>query len=339
MSQPFLPYQPSPDDCWRSIIMFGRNVASYKFALGKTLLHLSPTPGQIVTLEELALPYSRHLREHLSNADKQGTSSSSRFLTACRRANEGMLDEEALIGETVNLGFNNVIDAFHVVGSDDVPIRFFLDERKTHSGIRITDAFADLTQGGQAPNLPQEVEARWRLVEIAWELKVSRSLVAVEHDLATETFFTIDGSRRRRSISGARESLSGYQKGHCFYCFDRISLLGPEHPDVDHFFPHTLKSAGVANLDGVWNLVLACQHCNRGKDGKHDRVPVLKLLERLSTRNEFLIDSHHPLRETLIQQTGSSETDRRSFLNARHRDALAVLIHDWEPQEVRDPLF
>jgi hypothetical protein len=340
VSRPFIHYDPRPEDYWRGIIMFGRNVATYKFALGRALLDLRPAAGQLVTLEELAIPFSAHLREHLRTADKQGTSQKSRFLDACRRANAGEIDEDELAATTVRLGFQNVIDAFHIVGRDEVPLRFFTDERKTASGVRITEAFAQLAGGGQLPNLPSEAEARWRLVETAWELGVSRSLVAVNHDPESEALFAVDATRRRRPITGARAALSGYQKGHCFYCFDAFSLLGQQPPDVDHFFPHSLKAAGFgAPVDGLWNLVLACPRCNRGVRGKSNRVPSLHLLERLSTRNEFLIASHHPLRETLIAQTGRTEADRRSFLNACHGASLALLIHEWEPELTGAPLF
>ena len=37
----FTEVQPTLENYWRSIILFGRNVASYKFALGKSLLELS----------------------------------------------------------------------------------------------------------------------------------------------------------------------------------------------------------------------------------------------------------------------------------------------------------
>jgi HNH endonuclease len=319
--------------------MFGRNVASYKFALGSALLEIAPVPGQLVTLEELAGPFSDHLCRHLRIADKQGTfPNSGEFLNACRKANAGELERENLIGTTVRLGFGDVIKAFHVVGQDDVPCRFFLDERR--KGIRITDAFGQLMQSDQASNLPRETEARWRLVETAWELRVARALLAVEHDSETEMLFTLDGSRRRKSIAGARDALSAYQKGHCFYCFGSFSLMGPKPPDVDHFFPHTLKNAGFGgSVDGVWNLVLSCLHCNRGRRGKFDRIPTLKLLERLSSRNEFLIESKHPLRETLIRQAGTNKEARRQFLNDFHRDALAALIHEWESVEVMEPVF
>ncbi len=340
MAKPFVAYRPRPEDYWRGIILFGRNVATYKFALGKTLLELQPKAGQLVTLEELAAPFSQHLCSHLRLAERQGTSRESRFLDACRKANAGELTREQLVAETVRIGFNNVIDAFHVVGRSEMPQRFFLDERRHGRGIRMTQSFADLIGGEQSPNLPLEADARWRLVETAWELGMSPALIAVSHDPVTESLFVVDADRRRKSITGARDALSGYQKGHCFYCFDNFSLTGAAPPDVDHFFPHSLKAAGQGKLiDGMWNLVLACRRCNRGVAGKSNLIPSIRLLERLSTRNEYLIASNHPLRETLIAQTGASEIKRRAFLNAFHMEAHAALIHVWEPVEVSEALF
>jgi hypothetical protein len=73
--------------------------------------------------------------------------------------------------------------------------------------------------------------------------------------------------------------------------------------------------------------------------GKFDAVPTIKYLERLHTRNEYLISSHHPLRETLIQQTGKSEEARRGFLQDWHNSARATLLHQWEPVDVREEDF
>ena len=102
--------------------------------------------------------------------------------------------------------------------------------------------------------------------------------------------------------------------------------------DVDHFLPRTLLQADVVlRLDGVWDLVLACRNCNRGVDGKSSRVPANRYLERLNTRNEFFIISHHPLRETLKAQTGESKEQRGWFLNAAYSAAWERLIHTWEP--------
>jgi hypothetical protein len=338
--KPFVSVDPTLSDYWRGIILFGRNVATYKFALGQALLELKPSDGQLIKLHELAVPFSSHLRRHLELSDTQGTSKRSQFLDACRQSNEGELDDDGLIQQTVKSGFTNVIDAFHVVGPKAITQKFFIDERKTNDGIRITDAFSKLLDSRQAANLPTEVDARWRLVETAWDLKVSPSILAVHHDVATESLFVVDEKKRRKSISGSRGALSGYQKGHCFYCFESFSLDEQEPPEVDHFFPHRLAEYEPTwNINGVWNLVLACRQCNRGTGGKFDLIPKVPLLDRLHTRNEYLINSHHPLRETLIGQTGKSLSARESFLNDRYRGAISYLLHQWEPTEVHKSLF
>jgi hypothetical protein len=43
--------QPRLEDQWRAIILFGRNVASFKFALGKSLLEHREPSQDAVTLE------------------------------------------------------------------------------------------------------------------------------------------------------------------------------------------------------------------------------------------------------------------------------------------------
>ena len=324
---------PSIEDQWRAIILFGRNVASYKFALAKALLELSPAAGSLVKLEDLALPFALEVCEHLRLEDKQATSASSSFLDGCRQFNRGEIDETKLAALSANKGFANVIDAFHVVGQADTPQRFFVDERKAHRGIRITDEFGALTGHPQAPDLPREAEARWRLVETAWRLGIGRALV-VSHDAAEGMLLLPDASRRRKAVTSCRDALNGYQQGLCFYCSGPISLTDPVTlADVDHFFPHILKQADFGPIvDGVWNLVLACQSCNRGVDGKFDRLPTERLLQRLHSRNEYLIGSNHPLRETLIAQTGFDEGRRRGFLRDMHVRAWAVVIHLWEPR-------
>jgi hypothetical protein len=113
----FLAANPTLNANWRAVVLFGRNVASYKFALAKTLLEMADRTDDRVPLDDLAAPYTRHLCEHLGRVDKQATSRSSQFLEACRAFNKGELPEDRLQQTTVRLGFNNVIDAFHVVGS------------------------------------------------------------------------------------------------------------------------------------------------------------------------------------------------------------------------------
>ena len=55
MAYEFILQNPSLENYWRGIVLFGQNVASYKFALAEALLELRPQSGQLVRLEELAL--------------------------------------------------------------------------------------------------------------------------------------------------------------------------------------------------------------------------------------------------------------------------------------------
>ena len=198
----FLEVQPTVSNHWRALILFGRNAASYKFALGKALLELRRAPGDLVKLDDLAVPFARHVCEHLAIAPKQATSQSSRFLEACRKANKGELSDGALRDTTVALGFNNVIDAFHRLGPSDTSVRFFIDERRSHQGIRLTEELRSLGETAHPDDLVQETEARWRLVETAWELGVSHSLI--QFDRSSENL--IAKGQDRQSSSAAISS-------------------------------------------------------------------------------------------------------------------------------------
>ncbi|MBK1781597.1 hypothetical protein JHL22_10235 [Advenella sp. WQ 585] len=329
----FYQVDPSLENYWRAIILFGRNVASYKFALARSLYELKKVSNELITLEELAEPFSRHICEHLKHSPKQVTSNSSKFIDHCLSYNKGTISQDTLISATMKLGFINVIDAFHVVNNQEISNRFFIDERKTHKGIRLTDNFFNLSESMQFESFKNETEARWRLVEHGWKLGISHNLIGVQYDQDLKLLFTTD-KERRVNISSCRDSLNGYQKGHCFYCHDSISVepSSPNLADVDHFFPWMLRDI-VNNIDGVWNLVLACAECNRGADGKFAKVPSVKLLSRLHKRNEYFINSHLPLRETLILQTGNNEQKRKDFLQNQYNLAKQAAIHEWEPED------
>lgn len=137
------------------MILFGRNVASYRFALAQSLIELSAKGESFVSLQDLAVSFSRNLVEHLSGAPKQATSSSSRFLDACRKAGAGDITQDELVQQTVALGFNNVIDAFHIVNRGEIPVRFFVDERRGRTGrTRLTYDFSRCASSpsSQPPN-------------------------------------------------------------------------------------------------------------------------------------------------------------------------------------------
>lgn len=341
---------------FRSVILFGRNTASYKFALAKALFELARQGKDSVTLEQLSDPYTRHLIEHVKKHPRQTTNRSSKFMDACAGYAGGLITYDQLISTAVKLGFNNVLDAFHMVNKGNVPVKFFeKDFHGTSKRLILTDEIFELANSEEANNIFQEIESRWNLVETAWETGVSANLLS--YDEETQQIMRND-SLRRRSVTSARGALNGYQKGHCFYCFDSIVVGKPKEEeglkpelvfsdepsqieyafvslddesdkepcDVDHFFPRVLsKEMHGINLDGVWNLVLSCKDCNRGVDGKFARIPEKKYLDRLYRRNEYLIISHHPLRDSLVAQTGGDSRERWHFLNEVDKRAVELL--------------
>ena len=331
----FLDKTPTLDTYWRSIILLGKNVASYKFALAKTLLDIKKNSEKIY-LEEIALPFAKNICTHLINKDKQITSSSSKFLDACRKFNNKDITEDELLKSTVKLGFNNVIDAFHNITQTEVP-RFFEDDRKKDASIVLTDNFYTLKEIDNFKNLPSEVEARWNLWETAISLNLNPNLLEISTDFESNQLF-IFSENRRQNITSSKNALNGYQKSKCFYCAKPISIeSGNENScDVDHFFPYKLSQFGLEQVDQIWNYVLSCKDCNRGVGGKFERIPDISYLYSLKDRNDWFVESNYPLRETIMIQTGNSPDKRHIFLQKFYDDAIDAMpgINKWMPNEM-----
>ena len=120
----FYKNDPSLEQQWRGIILFGKNSASYKFAFAKSLLKLAEEGRTQVSLEDLAIPFSAEIVNHLKEHPKQGTSSSSKFLETCQAYIGGNIAMDKLHEETAKLGFVNVVDAFHNIHGEAIQNRF-----------------------------------------------------------------------------------------------------------------------------------------------------------------------------------------------------------------------
>jgi hypothetical protein len=291
-----------------------------------------------VSLDDLAVPFSAEIVAHLKAHPKQGTSGSSKFLEACKSHIDGTLKLESLHEETVKLGFVNVVDAFHNVQGETIRNPFY---KKDYSSVGrrlvLTDELFRLTESAQFNNLMPEAEARWSLVETAWNLDINPRLIQIQHDAQHGLLFVHSFGQQRIDVSSARDALNGYQKGKCFYTFRDISVRSVDENfcDVDHFFPHVNKQRhleqGGADINGVWNLVLSDSKVNRHE--KRAKLPAIKYLERLHNRNEFYVNSKHPLCETIQNQTGSSEPRRRAFLQRQFDIAMSCASPIWTAED------
>ena len=337
----FISVDPTLEEYWRTIILFGRNTSCYKFSLATALLQNRPE-NSMVKLEDLALPFAQSIVHTMQDFEKQTTAKNSQYLQACLDYKNGKISQTQLQDITIKKGFVNVIDAFHNVAGGETDKRFFTDMRKTDKAIQLTDNFYELLERLPDNTLENETFARWRLVNYAWETNVNQNLLHVHYDNTAQSFYSLT-KERRVNLSSSHATLNGYQKGHCFYCFDTISISNiakgtPLYADVDHFFPYASRHMlPNININSIWNLVLSCQECNRGQQGEFDKIPHIDLLTRLHNRNEYLIDSHLPIKETLLQQTGKNEQQRIQFLNMVYN--ILQVLPKWKTTHKKAPLF
>jgi hypothetical protein len=334
MTTTFQINDPSLESQWRALILFGKNSATYKFAFAKSLLGLIEEQKTRISLSELAIPFAESIVAHLKTNDKQGNASSSKFLEGCRNYISGTTSQEQLYNLTEKYGFVNVVDAFQNINGGTIPDKFYeKDYKEGKKDIIITDNLLKIKELFQYRNLEQEVEARWNLVETAWNLQINPKMLEVKFDEEKSLFFIESDLMRRIDVSSVRDSLNGYQKGKCFYSFQDISINKNDVNTcaVDHFLPHANKLAHAhigANINGVWNLVLADSAINLEKSAK---IPEERFLYRLFNRNEFYIESKHPLAETIINQTGHTKDLRRNFLEKNYQLARSLSIQKWKP--------
>ena len=334
MSTQFQINDPSIESQWRAIILFGKNSATYKFAFAKCLLEVIERQKNRILVSDLAIPFSDAIIQHLKRGYKQGNSPSSEFLKSCQNYLDNQISKEHLYEIAEKYAFKYVIDAFQNVNGKSIPDKFY--EKNFGNGRKeliITDNLLKIKELFQYQNFEKEVEARWNLVETAWNLKINPALLEMHYDPERSLFFVKNNLLRRVDVSAVRDSLNGYQKGRCFYSFQNISIRSSDKNlcEVDHFLPHVNKQAHLeqkVNIDGVWNLVLAESSINREKKAK---IPEKHFLERLYNRNEFFIQSKHPLAETIINQTGQTQDLRRKFLELQYNLALTKSIQKWRP--------
>lgn len=331
------------ENTWRSLILYGKNVATYKFALGKTLLYFAPKQISKVKLDDLSNIYSSYLCEHVKSGKSQITSPRSSFLDACSAYNNNDISKETLIDETKKNGFKFVLDAFHVLGSGQTQSKFYhINGSGNKREIILSDNLFYILNTIQFKNLESEIEARWCLVEDAWTFGTGDTRNPVLYDSTEKILYAnepcsegiklADISTYRRNLTKAKSALIGYQKGKCFYCFDNILADNELNCDVDHFIPFTLRyKITNVNLNSIWNLVLSCSNCNRGADGKFHHLPSKKYLERLLIRNNYLVNSNHPLSNTIKNQTGNSNTERNKFIIELYTYSINIIKTQWEP--------
>ena len=274
----------------RSVILFGKNVMSYKFALCDALLKLAPK--STYNYEEILTPFIDSFLEHVKKYPRQGISGGT-FQESSVKFCEGSISREDLEKVAHQVIHRNVFTAFQVVGGAELDQNFSLfDWNSKNKQMTVKDSLIEIIENENLNKLiREENQSRWQIVEEAWKLGVSPSLIYYDED--TEQLIKYEDNLRVNLIS-AVDALIPYQKGKCFYCCRQMNRFGHasdnDHPEVDHVLPLSrLRDMNFSdgNINGLWNLVLACRDCNRDKSAE---IPHKSFFEKLAKRNEYLIE-------------------------------------------------
>ncbi|WP_396142457.1 HNH endonuclease [Flavobacterium sp.] len=317
-------------DYWKGIVLYGLNQATYKIALGKTILELASQKKEAIDWDQLSKVYLDTYIERLKsnyNPQQSNPSRKTKMERIIDSLNKGIIDYNDAINLVATEGFNDVVPRFQTIGTDKdiVGDKFYhFDFGKK---LYLHDATFLINETSNQ-ELTDELDARWSLLEGAFSLahgdfKLSNDV----RDVYLENSYT------RTNITGNIPFLQGYQGNTCFYCGERI---GDKDVHVDHVLPRQF-----IQHDEIWNLVLSHSICNMNKNdsliGKH-------YFDKLVARNENIMGSNHPWKKKIADALGDTPVKRNKSMLYHYENAKIVLKNNyWEnsPHYNRetDPFF
>ncbi|MER8099928.1 HNH endonuclease [Kitasatospora sp. NPDC094016] len=320
MTTEFYRREPTPRTAWRQAVLMGRNARTYKFALGSALLECAAAGRTEVPLHELAEPYSMALVTRLRDAPQApAMGGDDDFLAVSAQETDECLaagrPTERLLQAACKSMPDMVMDRFHnLAGGTEVAHRFYeLSGRGRDRVVLLTPALQQIAASEQAAGLRAELAARWSIVESAFALGIGRGLLADELSVDVERWLLMD-RRRRRPVTGVADALIGFQHGRCLICDEPITA--EDKVAVDHVFPFSLMKrfdfepgGPQPDLDRPWNLSPTHEACNSAKS---DRLPTLKELDRLASRNEAVMNSPVRLKDNLRASLNHAKLGSRS---------------------------
>ena len=92
----FIIDQPTLDSYFIGIVLFDKNSATYKFALGKSIIELASNGTDFIPLKDLSIHFIKYTNEHVLNGNKQITSNSSKYFDALKKYNSNDCDIDEL---------------------------------------------------------------------------------------------------------------------------------------------------------------------------------------------------------------------------------------------------
>ena len=306
---------------WRALILFGKNSSTYKMALGKCLLDYSEKGRDKVSLDDLASDFYNLYVDRVKNKKPQGLTSGRQ--TYVEQAINDVLWTGRPQGEALEIIKKKslkemVLQKFHNFNEKPLDIEFY----------RLSDGEQNLILDKNLMDLPSsvnykffetEISSRWALLEHAfYDIHKIESLdvdAYLKHIINAE---------KRIVLTSLIDTLEGYQQGLCFYCAELLYDI-----EVDHLIPYN-----ALKHNQIWNLVLSHSFCNQDKS---DNLPPKHYVERLITRNEYFIQSSHPIKDTLVKQLGGTQVQRRQKILSEYHYATDRIRRIWHGSDSYDP--
>ena len=319
-------FEPTSKDWWRAVILYGRNMSTYKMGLGDLIINYANKNREKIPLQELSEDFLDIYEERMEkgkhqkmrtmvNGEEKGLTVIEREL---KKIQQGETSREKAINFVQRDALENmVLKKFHTLFNRQIPDPFY-EVTKTHLILQknTLDTFTD----HQNKPLNRELSSRWELLEFGFEN--TRKDESLEVDFDAETVIK---KNKRTTISRLRPILNGYQHGNCFYCGENLD----DSIEVDHVIPRT-----AIEHDEIWNLVLAHEDCNRWK---LDHLPPKPFVEKLIQRNEIVLKSDLPLKEELKKVLGNSPKKRMEQVWSQYKIAVNKNLTIWGGNDKFDP--
>lgn len=305
--------QPTSEDYWRAIILYGKNSSTYKMGLGNCLIKFASQNKDKVSLDEVTAEFYEIYRNRCKNGKPQlglqgRKTEMEKELALIELAGKDVSKSLEVIKQKCLLGM--VLLKFNNLNQGQISQPFYrVSESKQF--LYLNDNLLSLFAGRQNQHLSLEINSRWDLLEHAFSTINDIGLIDSDAELEY-----LRHREKRTNLTKVIPAIEGYQRGRCFYCGEELYDI-----EVDHVIPY---SAMLHNKP--WNLVLAHSDCNQNKS---DNIPPKYYINNLIVRNEYLIQSDHPLKDTLIKDTGKTWHDREIFINSRYKYAKDRIHRFW----------
>jgi len=304
----------SDDEIWKAVIQYGKNMSTYKMALGDLLINYAKKNQEQVTLDELTNDFFNSYKIRMDNGQRQNKSKGKttyveQEVFAVKA--EGTSEAKALENIKQKSLKDMVLQRFNSIQGKKIPDPFYtFDDRNLY----LNDNLLNIFSIKENFDLTDQVLSRWSMLEHAFSEPEFADTLTLDEKL--EHF---RNKKTRSDITKFRDVLKWYQDDSCFYCGKKIY----EKSEVDHVIPHK-----VVGHDEIWNLVLAHELCNQTKS---DQMPTRKFVERLIARNENVMHSDLPLKEHLKLVSGDTSPKRQEQVEQAYQKGLKFNLGTYDP--------